>query len=89
MKTNEVVRKLMEINGIRFNQFAEMLGLKPNALASRMKRGNFSTDVLGEMLDRLGYKLVMVPADEPIADGWYSVERTDTPTPGSAAPDQP
>lgn len=84
MKTNDVIRELMYRNRIRFNQFAEMLGLKPNALASRMKRGNFSTDVLGEMLGQLGYKLVMVPKDEPIADGWFEVEPTDgdTPTPG-------
>lgn len=82
MKTNEVLRELMEKDDMRFNAFADRLGLKPNALASRMKRGNFSTDVLSGMLDVFGYKMVIVPKDTKMEDGWYDVEDShDTPTP--------
>ena len=74
MKTNEIIRELMEKNNVRFNQFASELGLKPNALAGRMNRGNFSTDVLNGMLDVFGYKIVLMPKDEKMLDGWYEVE---------------
>ncbi len=74
MKSNEIVRELMEKNGIKFNQFSEMLGLKPNAMASRLNRGNFSTDVLNEMMDKLGYKIVLVPKETKTKSDWYEVE---------------
>ena len=83
MKTNEIIRELMEKDGVRFNRFAETLGLKPNALASRMKRGNFSTDVLGGMLRVFGYKIVLVPENTKIKDGWYEVEDSES---GEGAP---
>ena len=74
MKTNEIIRDMMEKRGFRFNQFAETLGLKPNALASRLNRGNFSTDVLNGMLEIFGYKIVLVPKDTELQDGWFEVE---------------
>lgn len=74
MKTNEIIRELMGKDDMRFNQFADTLGLKPNALASRLNRGNFSTDILNGMLDILGYKIVLVPEDTKLKDGWYEVE---------------
>ena len=74
MKTNEIIRELMEKDGVKFNKLAAKLGLKPNALASRMKRGNFSTNVLNQMLDVFGYKIVLVPEEVELEDGWYEVE---------------
>ena len=74
MKTNEIIREMMDRNGVKFNQFAAMLGLKPNALASRLKRGNFSTNVLNQMIDLFGYRIVLVPKEEKVRDGWYEIE---------------
>lgn len=74
MKTNEIIRGMMEERGFRFNQFAETLGLKPNALASRLNRGNFSTNVLNQMLGVFGYKIMLVPKDVAVRSGWYEVE---------------
>ena len=79
MKTNEIIRELMDRNGVRFNQFATRLGLLPNALASRLKRGNFSTDKLNEMLDVFGYKIVLVPKDTEIKPEWYEIENSKSP----------
>lgn len=74
MKTNEIIRDLMEKYGVRFGALAEKCGLKTNALASRLKRGNFSTNVLNQMLDVFGYKIVLVPSSTKVKDGWYEVE---------------
>ena len=74
MKSNEIIRELMDTNGIKFNKFAEKLGLKPNALASRLNRGNFSTNVLNQMLGVFGYKIILVPKDVAVRSGWYEVE---------------
>ena len=88
MKSNEVIRDLMEKNDIRFNKFAEVIGLKPNALASRMKRGNFSTDILNQMLDAFGYKIVLVPKDTKLKDGWYEVEDSHPGPEGESDPEK-
>ena len=84
MKTNEVIRELMKKNGTRFNMLAEILSLKPNALASRLKRGNFSTDKLNEMLGVFGYKIILVPSDTKMKNGWYDVEDSHMVEGGSA-----
>lgn len=76
MKTNEVIREMMDKNGMKFGRLADALGLKTNALANRLNRGNFSTDVLGEMLDVFGYKIVLVPKDEKMKKDWYEVEKS-------------
>ena len=88
MKSNEIIRELMEKNDIRFNRFADMLGLKPNALASRMKRGNFSTDVLNQMLDVFGYEIVLVPKGTKLKDGWYAVEDSHPGSDGESDPEK-
>ena len=67
---------MVEKDGVKFNRLADMLGLKPNALASRMKRGNFSTDTLNEMLNVFGYKIMLVPCDVDVKNGWYEVENS-------------
>ena len=89
MKTNEIIRELMDKNGMKFGELAERCDLKPNALASRLKRGNFSTNVLNQMLEIFGYKIVLVPQDVKVRDGWYEVEdsrtdeESDVPTPSA------
>lgn len=76
MKTNEIIRELMGKNGVRFNALAEKLGLQPNALASRLNRRNFSTNVLNQMLGVFGYKIMLVPKDVALRSGWYEVENS-------------
>lgn len=76
MKTNEIIRVLMGKTGTRNIDLAEKVAVAPNALANRLNRGNFSTDVLNGMLRVLGYKIVLVPKDTELQDGWFEVENS-------------
>ena len=85
MKANEIIRDMMEKSGMKFGVLAEHLGLQTNALANRLNRGNFSTDVLNQMVNVFGYKIMLVPNTTEKDDGWYEVDdsRNVAPTPPS------
>lgn len=74
MKTNEIIRGMMSKNGMRAVDLAEKLGVGTTALANRLNRGVMSTSVLSQMMEIFGYKIVLVPDDTEIRDGWYEIE---------------
>ena len=74
MKSNEIIREMMDRNKMRGIDFAKELGVMPNTLANRMNRGVMNTSVLNKMLKIFGYKIVAVPDDTEISDGWYEIE---------------
>lgn len=61
MTSEQAIRKIMEIRGIKFSELANELCIANNTLAGRMKSKNISIEKFGEMLDVLGYKIVVVP----------------------------
>ena len=73
MKTNEIIRDMMNKNGMKGTELAEKLGVGTTALANRLNRGVLSTPVLGKMLEIFGYKIVLVPKDTKLKDNWYEV----------------
>lgn len=74
MKTNEIIREMMNKNGMRGIDLAERLGVGTTALANRLNRGVLSTPVLAKTMGIFGYKIVLVPNDTKLQDGWYEVE---------------
>lgn len=74
MKTNEIIREMMSKNGMRGIDMAEKLGVGTTALANRLNRGVLSTPVLAKTMDIFGYKIVLVPKDTEMQDGWFEVE---------------
>ena len=74
MKTSEIIRELMSKNGMRGIDLAEKLGVGTTALANRLNRGVLSTPVLAKTMDIFGYKIVLVPKDTEMQDGWFEVE---------------
>jgi len=66
MTTEQAIRKIMEIRGIKFSELADELCIANNTLAGRLKSKNISIEKLVEILDVLGYKVVVVPEEADI-----------------------
>ena len=61
MTSEQAIRRIMEIRGIKFSELANELCVANNTLAGRLKSKNISIEKLEEILDALGYKIVVVP----------------------------
>lgn len=55
--TNELIKQ----SGLTKVEFASRLGISPQALHSRLKQTNIGASILTEMLNELGYDLVLKP----------------------------
>ena len=76
MNAKYAVRDIMDKNGISTKQMAEMIGSNMQKVCDRLGTGkskNLSTEKLNEMLVPLGYKIVLMPAEVTIQDGWYEI----------------
>lgn len=62
MKSNDAIRKAMKEKGFTQAQMAKAIG-KPsaNAVGARLNSDNLSANTMVEMLDILGYELVVQP----------------------------
>ena len=64
MNSKELVKKLIEEQGIPQAEVAEKMGIKPQALWDRLnskKTSSMSVSKLSEMLLQLGYEVVVMP----------------------------
>lgn len=76
MLSKRVVREIMEKKGIGTSAMAKALGRPMRLVSDRLsvdKSENLSVDKLDEFLEVLGYKIVVIPKEEEIKDGWYEV----------------
>lgn len=77
MLAKAVIRKIMDEKGIGMSKLANMLGFQyPQKVTDRLGTGkskNLSTDKLDEMVRALGYKVIVVPEEVKMKDGWYEI----------------
>ena len=66
MTTETAIRMVMEIRGKRFMDVAEEMGIATNTFAGRLKSKNISVEKLNEVLDVLGYKIVIMPSGKEV-----------------------
>lgn len=81
MLVKSAVRDIMELKGIGTNALAKMIGKIPQTVSDRLnpeKGTNLSVDKLDELISAMGYKIVLMPTDEEMKDGWYEVEDSRT-----------
>ncbi len=81
MLVKSAVRDIMEFKGIGTNALAKMIGKIPQTVSDRLnpeKGTNLSVDKLDELISAMGYKIVLMPTDEEMKDGWYEVEDSRT-----------
>ena len=77
MLVKSAVRAIMERTGTGNNALAKKIGKIPQTVSDRLnteKGTNMSTDKLDELIRAMGYKIVLVPEDTKVKDGWYEVE---------------
>lgn len=64
MKINKAIRQIMFDKGVSLNSMAKAIGKsRGNDISSRLLNDNMSCDKVVEMLDVLGYDLILVPRD--------------------------
>ena len=89
MLPKSAVRAIMEQKGIGTNALAKMIGKIPQTVSDRLnpeKGTNLSIDKMEELISAMGYKIVLMPENVKIKDGWYEVEYNRTNATGD--PDQ-
>ncbi len=74
MKATEIVKDIMEKQGVGQTALGKRIGVKNDAIYQRLKQDNISVDRLMQMLAAMDYKLVIIPASKPVRENEYEVE---------------
>lgn len=78
MLAKHILRDIMDRKGIGITKMAKICGFKyPQTVSDRLgtgKSANMSTDTLDQMVRALGYKVLVVPEDVKMRDGWYEID---------------
>ena len=77
MLVKKAIRAIMDRKGIGLNALAHRLGKNSQFVSDKLnpaKGLNMSTDKLDELIRAMGYKIVLVPEETKLKDGWYEVE---------------
>lgn len=74
MKAGDAIKKVMSEKSVKVAQMAYMTGKKSNVISERLSQENISVGKMMEMLRVLEYKVVIIPRDAKMQDGWYEVE---------------
>lgn len=61
MKANDILKELVEKDGRSKVDIAEEMGITSANLINRTKRGNVSVDSFTEMINSLGYEIIIRP----------------------------
>lgn len=65
MKIGEAIKNAMKSKKITQTTLAESVGVKSQSvIAERLKMDNISVNVVLDMLDAIGYEMMIVPKDE-------------------------
>ena len=76
MTSKEIVKAIMEEQGLSNADLAHMVGIKPTAMWDRLNNTSIkdlNVALLRVMLRVLGYKIQIVPREKKLVDGGYEV----------------
>lgn len=77
MTSKELIKTLMTEHDITNAEMAKTLGITQAALWDRLnskKSDNTTVKKLGDMLNVMGYKIIVVPDETPIPAGGYAID---------------
>ena len=74
MKTTDALVAIKDKKGVGTNALAKQLGKPPRQISERIHQENISIAKLNEMLQLMGYKIILVPRETREPEGWYRVE---------------
>ena len=80
MRAREIVKELIPQKGYNNADFARRLGIEPTTLWDRLnnkKIRDIPTSLLREMLEPLGYKLLIVPSETPLPTDSFEISDTE------------
>ncbi len=83
MTGREIIKDIMTKQGMSNIEYARELSITSAALWDRLdtqpRKGKARKDIpvslLADMVDVLGYKLVVIPSNEGVSESWYEVDR--------------
>lgn len=81
MLVKQAIRAIMTRKGVGLNALARMVGKNSQFVSDKLnpaKGLNMSTDKLDELIRVMGYKIVLVPDDVKLRDGWFEVDDSRT-----------
>ena len=81
MLVKKAIRAIMDRKGIGLNTLARMMEKNSQFVSDKLnpaKGLNMSTDKLDEMIRTMGYKIVLVPEEVEIQDGWFEIDDSRT-----------
>lgn len=78
MLAKTIIKEIMGLKGIGAVKMAEMIGAANSQIISNRlgtgKSANLSSDTMDQMVRALGYKVIVVPDDVKMKDGWYEID---------------
>lgn len=76
MTAKDVVRKIMADKGFSQEKLAAESGMKRQSnVTGILNRGtSLRVDTLDQLVSAMGYKIVLMPADVCMRDGWFEVD---------------
>lgn len=73
MKINDIIKTILKENGIRKTVLANRLGLDRRVLDCRLRGENMTTKNAVETARALDYKIVVVPVNTNVREGWFEI----------------
>ena len=77
MRATDIIRTIMNLEGVKPSALASRLNIKNNVLSERLGQTNISISKLNEMLRVLDYKVIVVPSDRRLKDGEFEITMDD------------
>lgn len=74
MKPTDIIRNIVLSKSMKYSELAYRLNIGQNVLNERLRQKNISIDKMNEMLQALGYKMVVVPYNTPVKDEWFEIK---------------
>ena len=71
---DKIIREIVKQQGIQFSTVCSRLKINKSTLSERLRQRNPSVEKMSEMLQAVDYKLVAVPVNTSLQEGWYEVE---------------
>lgn len=73
MDIKEIIKVILKEKGMGNADAARAFGITPQSMISRMRGKSIRVDTVQEMLDELGYSIMVVPKGTRARAGWFAV----------------
>ena len=75
MDAKQIVRELINVTGMSQEKLAKASGMaaQTNVTGILNRGSSLRVDKLEQMIKAMGYKIVIMPEDEEMLNGWYEV----------------